>query len=127
MKTSFFDLITQFDAAFNTRIRNLIKTYPEDAKITVRSICTQVSLTQDNGVSSPFWSGTKRFPSVAVLSLSEPLHCEFLFTSSNMYAALLQIPQIPDRETFLLKLQEYIGSSKSRSAVLSYESYFLKI
>jgi len=42
----------------------------------------------------PFWTGQKRFPSVAELDLQNELHVDYLFSASNLFAFMFKIPSV---------------------------------
>eukprot|EP01129_Flabellula_baltica_P006184 TRINITY_DN2289_c0_g1_i3.p1 TRINITY_DN2289_c0_g1~~TRINITY_DN2289_c0_g1_i3.p1 ORF type:complete len:1109 (-),score=332.58 TRINITY_DN2289_c0_g1_i3:35-3334(-) len=99
----------QFTSQYRDRILNLITAFPEDS----------VKKDDLTGEETPFWSGTKRFPQVAYFDLENELHFDYLYTASNLYAFMLNIDGVRDRDQFKalageanLEAPEFVPSSK---------------
>jgi len=86
----------QFNSQHRDRILNLIFAFPED------------SLKKDEltGLEIPFWSGSKRFPRSADYNIDDDVVFEYLYTSANLYAFMLKLQPIRDRDQFKRLLAE---------------------
>eukprot|EP01052_Picozoa_sp_SAG31_P040077 SAG31_NODE_5714_length_2367_cov_1.231481_2_plen_510_part_00 len=71
-----------FHFLFRDKIADLIRSFPEDARVTDQK--TQ----KDMG---PFWSGHKKFPSVATFDPANSLHMGFMIAAANMFASMLSV------------------------------------
>jgi hypothetical protein len=65
-----------FYGLFRDKILDLIGLFPEDAK------------TKDG---QPFWHGSKKFPTAAEYTPTDPVHFEFVRSAANMFACMLKI------------------------------------
>jgi len=91
----------EFTQQFRNRILDLTHASPEDARVTKLSDDGKTSI--DLG---PFWTGKQRFPSAATLNLDDHLQFAFLFNTANLYAFMLNVPQVRDEAVFKTKATE---------------------
>jgi len=52
------------------------------------------------GQETPFWSGAKRFPQAAEFRLDDELFLDYLYTASNLFAFMLNVDYVSDRDEF---------------------------
>jgi len=76
---------------YRNNILDLVYSNPEDKK-------------KEDG--SPFWSGTKRFPSALDFSYDNALAMEYLYCCSNMYAFVMGVEYVRDKVEFMKLAQE---------------------
>jgi len=95
--------LDQFNKQHMIRIRDLTYSFPENA----------VNKDATTGEETPFWSGTKRFPQHAVFDPNNPLHMEYLYCTSNLFAFTYGVPQISDRSKFEELLKSGISNLKN--------------
>lgn len=74
---------------FRDRIKNLTYAFPRDHM-----------KTDESGESTPFWTGSRRFPQDVQFSLDDDLHLSFLYNLSNLYAFMFKIDYVRDLEKF---------------------------
>ncbi|KAH3766129.1 Ubiquitin activating enzyme [Pelomyxa schiedti] len=82
--------LDQFCKQYLIRIRDLTHSFPENYTKT----------DEITGEVMPFWTGTKRFPKHAVFDPNEPLHLDYLWAASNLFATMLKVPVVPDKTQF---------------------------
>ena len=72
---------TQFNQYFDYAIRDLLHTFPKDAK---------------DKEGNPFWSGPKRAPTAVTFDASNPQHINFIVPAANLIAVALGLPECRD-------------------------------
>lgn len=80
-----------FNAQFRNRILDLIHFFPEDTRVIEKETGADLG---------PFWSGSKRFPQAAEFSLDNDLHFSHLYNTANMFAFMVGVEQIRDKDAF---------------------------
>jgi len=80
----------QFNSQYRDRILNLIYAFPRDF----------VKKDDVTGEETPFWSGAKRFPQAAEFHLDNDLFVDYIYTAANLFAFMLKVPCVRDRDEF---------------------------
>eukprot|EP01129_Flabellula_baltica_P006183 TRINITY_DN2289_c0_g1_i2.p1 TRINITY_DN2289_c0_g1~~TRINITY_DN2289_c0_g1_i2.p1 ORF type:complete len:1093 (-),score=315.17 TRINITY_DN2289_c0_g1_i2:35-3289(-) len=91
-----------FTSQYRDRILDIITAFPEES----------VYENHLTGEDTPFWSGIKRFPQVPCFDLENGLHFDYLYTASNLYAFMLDIDGVSDRDHFKVIATKFVASSK---------------
>jgi len=86
----------QFNSQYRDRILNLTYAFPED-------FFKRDDVTGDETL---FWSGAKRFPRAAEFIVDEELFFEYLYHAANLFAFMLKINYVRDRDEFRRALME---------------------
>jgi len=86
----------QFNSQHRDRILNLIFAFPKDT----------LKKDEVSGQEIAFWSGSKRFPRSADFNPEDDVVFEYLYTSANLYAFMLKLQPVRDRDQFKRLLME---------------------
>jgi len=105
-----------FNAQYRDRILNLVFAFPEDF----------VRKDEQTGQETAFWSGAKRFPRAALFHIDDELFFDYIYQTANLYAFMLKIEYVRDKDDFKrwlveanLETPEWSPSSKFLKQVKS--------
>jgi ubiquitin-activating enzyme E1 len=101
-----------FNSQYRDRILNLIFAFPQDF----------VKKDDVTGEESPFWSGAKRFPRAAEFHMDDELFLDYLYTAANLFAFMLKVPCVRDRDEF----KRHVAESNLITPEWSPSSKYLK-
>mmetsp|Transcript_11472 Transcript_11472/g.12589 ORF Transcript_11472/g.12589 Transcript_11472/m.12589 type:complete len:1077 (+) Transcript_11472:2-3232(+) len=110
----------EFTQQYRNRIKDLIHAFPADAR----------KKTKDGADAGPFWSGAKKFPTVAEFSVDSELHLNYLHCTANLFAAVFGVEQITKIDAFKTAVQSMSLKAKawepSKKALAALESEVAK-